>query len=435
MKMTMRALVLAMCAVLVGAVALATPKNVILLIGDGMSPESVWAAGAYKYGKDYHVFGGREKMAMETLTGHLYSTTYSSQGHGYDFGWAGGNREYVKTRATDSAAAGTALATGVKTYDAAIGVDPNKQPLTSIVEIAKRRGMRTGVVSSVPFSHATPAAFAAHNEHRNNYTAITNDMIFKVQPDVIMGAGHPDGAAAGKEYEYITKEDWEALAGGQTPYTLIQDRAQFRQLVANPLPGKVFGAYRNHFCLKYRLADGTGADPALPTLAEMTEGALASLKNENGFFLMVEGGAIDWCNHANDLNGSIGETLDFDDTVAATLRWIARNGGWKENLLIITADHDTGYLNDVQPTEKGKLPTVKWGTGDKPWTSHTNRLVDVFFQGDTAWLLAFRAREATDFERGKIRYIDNTDIFKAMKSTIDLLPTRTPAGMAAAGMN
>ena len=375
--MSLRGLFLAICAMLLSA-ALAAPKNIILMIGDGMGPDSVYAAGAYTFGNDYHLFGGKEMLTMETLRNHLYVTTFSSEGHGYDFDWTGGNWDYVKTRATDSAAAATALATGVKTYDAAIGVNPRKQPLTNIVEIAKKRGMKTGVISTVPFSHATPAGFTAHNESRNNYTALTHDMIFNVQPDVIMGAGHPDGAQAGKEYEYITKEDWEALRDGKTPYTLIQDRADFQKLIAQPQQGRVFGAFRNHFCMKYCNADRAAADPNLPTPAEMAEGTLQTLNNPNGFFVMIEGGAIDWCNHADDLNGSIGETLAFDEAIDAVIKWIARNGGWEQNLLIVTADHDTGYLNSVQPTEKGKLPNVKWGTDEKKWTSHTNRLVDVF---------------------------------------------------------
>jgi len=414
---TLRLLLPAICAILLSA-AFAAPKNVILMIGDGMGPDSVYAAGAYKFGKDYHLFGGNKMLAMETLQHHLYTTTYSSEGQGYDLTWAGGNKDYVKTHATDSAAAATALATGVKTYDTAIGVDPQKQPLMNIVEIAKQRGMKTGVISSVPFSHATPAGFAAHNESRNNYTALAHDMIFNVRPDVIMGAGNPEGAAAGKEYEYITQADWKALRDGDTPYALIQDREAFQRLATEPRVGKVFGAFRNHNCLKYCNADRAAADPTLPTLAEMSEGTLQALDNPKGFFVMIEGGAIDWCNHADDLNGSIGETLAFDEAINTVTQWIAGHGGWAQNLLIITADHETGYLNSVQPTEKGKLPLVKWGTDEKKWTSHTNRLVDVFYQGAGADLLSFSAKDATDFERGKVKVIDNTDIFKAMNGTL-----------------
>lgn len=423
--LTLRALLFALCAVLASA-GFAAPKNIILMIGDGMGPDSVYAAGAYKYGNDFHLYGGKQRLTLETLKDHLYVTTYSADGNGYDFGWQGGDRTYVKTKATDSAAAATAMSTGVKTYDAAICVDTKKQPLTTIVEIAKGRGMKTGVITSVPFSHATPAGFASHNESRNNYTALAHDMLFNVRPDVVMGAGHPDGAAAGKEYEYINKEDYQQIASGQTPYFFIQDRAEFRHLITNPRCGKVFGLFRNHNCLKYCNADRAAADPTLPTLAEMAEGTLETLRNDNGFFLMIEGGAIDWCNHADDLNGSIGETLAFDDTVSMVLHWIARNGGWKDNLLIITADHETGYLNSVQLTGKGRLPSVKWGNDGKGWTSHTNRLVDVYFQGANDTLLFSRSQPAKDFERGAVKYIDDTDIFKAMDAALRLHGSHPP---------
>jgi len=423
--LSLRVVFLALCALLLSA-AFAAPKNVIIMIGDGMGPDSVYAAGAYRFGQDYSHFGGKSKMTMETLANSLYATTYSSEGHGYDFTWAGGNKDYVKTHATDSAAAATALATGVKTYNAAIGVDPQKKPLTDIVEIAQKRGMKTGVITTVPFSHATPAGFAAHSVGRDSYTDITHDMLFNVRPDVIMGAGHPDGAQAGKEYEYITKADWNALRGGETPYALIQDRAEFQRLATEPRVGKVFGAFRNHFSMKYCNADRAAADPNLPTLAEMAEGSLQLLNNPKGFFLMIEGGAIDWNNHADDLNGSIGETLAFDETVDSVLKWIAANGGWEQNLLIITADHETGYLEAVQFTEKGKLPLAKWGPEGK-WTSHTNRLVPVFFQGAGSELLLKSAKDADDFERGKITVVDNTDIFKAMNAALALRDVQAPA--------
>lgn len=424
-RMSLRVLLLALCALLLSA-AFAAPKNVIIMIGDGMGPDSVYAAGAYQFGQDYHVFGGKEKMTMETLSNSLYATTYSSEGHGYDFTWDRGNPDYVKTHATDSAAAATALATGVKTYNAAIGVDPQRKPLANMVEMAKKRGMKAGVISTVPFSHATPAGFAAHSVGRDSYTAITHDMLFNTQPDVIMGAGHPDGAQAGKEYEYITREDWNALRGGETPYALIQDRVEFQRLATEPRVGKIFGAFRNHFSMKYCNADRAAADPNLPTLAEMAAGTLQVLDNPKGFFVMIEGGAIDWCNHADDLNGSIGETLAFDETVDTVLKWIAAHGGWEQNLLIITADHDTGYMKSVQHTAKGQLPLVKWGPEGK-WTSHTNRLVPVFYQGAGAELLTQAAKVADDFERGQIKYVDNTDIFKAMNAALALRDAPVPA--------
>lgn len=407
-----------LCALLLAAAVFGAPKNIILMIGDGMGPDSVYAAGAYKYGTAYHQFGGKELLVLETLAQQLYVTTYSADGKGYDATWNGGDREYVKRAATDSAAAATAMACGVKTYNAAIGVDMQKQPVASIIELAQQRGMKTGVISSVPFSHATPAAFAAHEANRNSYTAIAHDMLFEVQPDVVMGAGNPDVVPDGKGFTYLTKEDWGTLKAGKTPYQVIEAREDFVKLATNPATGKVFGLFRNVNCMTYCKADRKAADPALPTLAEMAAGTLATLDNPQGFVLMIEGGAIDWNNHANDIDGSIGETLAFDETVAIVLKWIAAHGGWEQNLLIITADHDTGYMNNVKATEAGKLPSVAWGTAGGKHGDHTNRMVPLFAQGAGSDVLLGFAKQVDDFERGNVQLLENTHIFQAMKANL-----------------
>ena len=153
----------------------------------------------------------------------------------------------------------------------------------------------------------------------------------------------------------------------------------------------------------------------------MTQASLSALTNAKGFFLMVEGGAIDKNAHPNNLDATIGENLAFDEAIAATLQWIAAHGGWEENLLIITADHDTGYLNSVKPTAAGQLPTVQWGTDGK-WGGHTNRLVPVYFQGKGSEAFVRYALKTTDFERGPVSVVDNTAIFQAMKSALPLAP-------------
>jgi alkaline phosphatase len=119
--------------------------------------------------------------------------------------------------------------------------------------------------------------------------------------------------------------------------------------------------------------------------------------------VMIEGGLIDERNHANDLNGSIGETLGFNEATATVLDWIGKHGGWENNLLIITADHETGYLNSVQPTVAQQLPTVKWGTTPPGWGSHTNRVVDVYTQGRGSDAFAWTAVRMDDIERGPVQ--------------------------------
>lgn len=409
------------CLLLLAGMLLATgagaARNVILMVGDGMGPDTVAAAGAYRYGAAHQRFGGRERLALETLAVHRYVTTGSTDGRGYDFGWDGGRRDYVQAGATDSAAAATAMATGVKTYNAAIGVDRRRQPLRTILETAAARGLRTGLVTSVPFCHATPAAFAAHNENRNHYQAIAHDMLFAVCPDVVMGGGSPVRPGDNTLHlEYLAAADWEALAAGRTPYRVLRSRAEFLGLVENPGHGKVLGLFPGD-ALRRRGAAGTAADPQQPTLADMTRSALAVLANPKGFFLMVEGGAIDHANHANQLDESVGETLGFDEAVQTVLAWIAAHGGWADNQLVITADHDTGYLREVAPAAAGSLPAVQWGlTG--AWGGHTNRLVDLYAQGPASAALDAFTLRTVDCERGPVAVVDNTAVYFLLEAAL-----------------
>lgn len=403
--------------VLMAVVLWAAPRNVILMIGDGMGPDIVTAAGAYQYGADYHAFGGAKLLTMETLKNYYYAMTFSLSGTGYDFTWNNGDKEYPKNNTTDSAAAGTALATGVKTYNGAIAVDLHKQPLVAITALARQAGLKIGVITSVPFYDATPACFAAHNEGRGNATAISHEMLMVTQPDVLMGGGDPDSAAADQTYTNISKEDWTAIKTGKTPYQLVQERADFQALIAKPATGKVLGLFRNSYALTARNADGKSADAKLPTLAEMTLVSLGALDNPKGFFLMVEGGAIDKNAHPNNLDATVGETLAFDEAIAVTINWITNHGGWEQNLLIITADHDTGYLNNVKPVAAGKLPTVSWGTNGS-WGNHTNRPVPVYCQGSGSERFANYGLHTQDFERGLINVVNNTDIFQVMKNAL-----------------
>jgi len=160
------------------------PKNVIFMISDGCGYNQIDAASIYQYGKTgvqiYEQFPVKYGM-----------TTYPADGAGYDLESAWSDFEYVKNKLTDPAASATAMATGVKTYNGAIRVDSDKKKLKNIIERLEKLGKATGVVTTVPFSHATPAAFVAHNNQRSNYVEIAREMILDSRVDVIMGAGHP----------------------------------------------------------------------------------------------------------------------------------------------------------------------------------------------------------------------------------------------------
>jgi len=164
----------------------------------------------------------------------------------------------------------------------------------------------------------------------------------------------------------------------------------------------------------------------VPTLEEMTRAALNILDDDpDGLFLMIEGGAIDWASHANESGRMIEEELDFAASVAAVMAWVEANSNWGETLLVVTADHETGYLTgpDSDPAwtpivnmGAGTLPGMEWHSGD-----HTNNLVPFFAKGDAARMFKKLADEQ-DPVHG--RYLDNTEMAQALFRTMD--PSLTP---------
>ena len=190
------------------------PKNVILFISDGCGYNHVDAASYYQFGKTgeqvYEKFP--VKLAMST-------NYYGGVEYNPDSAWV--NFKWIKKKPTGSAASGTAMATGEKTYMGALAVDTLKQPLETIVDRFEKEGKSTGVISTVPFSNATPAAFVAHNETRHNDKDIAEDMVLKSKTDVIIGGGHPfynpDGTLVNELAERFVgeKEIWDMNNGGK----------------------------------------------------------------------------------------------------------------------------------------------------------------------------------------------------------------------------
>lgn len=271
------------------------PKNIILMIGDGMGVSQLYAGMTANGG---HLF-------LENFKNIGFSKTYSSD-------------NYI----TDSGAGGTALATGVKTFNGAIGVDPNKNPVANIREMAEKKGLKTGLVSTSAITHATPASFIAHVESRNNYEDIALDFL-KTNIDVFIGGGI-DHFEKRKDERNLSKELKEN--GYQVLYT-IED-------IQNVKTGKLAG-----LIAPIHIAP-------MPERGEMlvkaTEASINLLtQGKKGFFLMIEGSQIDWFAHENKTPGVILETLDFDRAVGAALKFAASDG---ETLVIVTADHETGGM-------------------------------------------------------------------------------------------
>jgi alkaline phosphatase len=411
-------------------------KNIIVMISDGCGYNQILATDYYQYGRTgkqiYQKFPVRVGMST-----YSFGALSAPSIFGYDPAQAWGSFDYVKTRPTDSASAATAMATGFKNCDSTLNVDIYGSPLYTINQCAETLGKSTGVITSVEWSHATPAGYVAHNISRNNYAAIAQEMINNSKTDVVMGAGNPlwddNGApkSSGFNYNYVGGQTtWDALvagtAGGDAngdatpdPWKLIQTEAEFAALTVGATPARVCGTAQVCTTLQQARGGDGNANPYdvplntnVPDLATMSKGALNVLDNNTkGFFLMIEGGAIDWSGHANQSGRLIEEEIEFNKAVEAVCKWVEKSSSWNETLLVVTGDHETGYLwgtgsnptwKPVVNNGKGNLPGMKWNSGD-----HTNSLVPLFAKGVGANLLN-KAADQHDLVRG--RYLDNTEL-------------------------
>ena len=429
-------------------------KNVIIMISDGWGYNQIMATDYYNDGKvgtqAYEKFPA--KLAMGTYSYGSISKDDDGLSY-YDPLTIWDDFNSLKNYATDSAAAGTAMSTGSKTYDAAIGVDQDLKALKHLSEDFEDLGRATGVVTTVEFSHATPATFVAHHSNRNDYSILANQMIMDSATDVIIGAGNPyyndngelisfEGMSSSQidgRFKYVGGQStWEGLLNGTLsvsdadgdgmadPWTLIQAKDDFEALTEGETPNRLIGVPQVYTTLQQARSGDTYADAFevdfndnVPDLATMTKVALNVLDNdEDGLFLMVEGGAVDWTGHANQSGRLIEEQTDFNNAVKAVCQWVKENSSWSETLVIITGDHETGYLtgtlgvyDEVKNNGKDVMPTMAWNSG-----SHTNQLIPFFAKGCGAEIFKKLANE-TDPVRGK--YLDNTEIALAIRTLID----------------
>lgn len=311
------------------------PHNIVLFIGDGMGFEQVEAASLYSTGAEGN-------LAFESFPYQRAISTSSAS-----------------LTTTDSAAAATAMATGAKVYNGVISV---RRPgdggeLETLLEAAKSRGMATGLVTTTYMTHATVAAFGAHEESRNNLDAIAKDYLEQTRPDVLLGGG-ANGmsitAAESAGYSVVT----DSLTLSAHSDLLLPVSGQF---------GKTHLPYKN---------DGRGA---LPGLTDMVMKAVEMLsQDEDGFVLVAEAGRIDHAGHINDITRNIHETIELSDTVEQILEWADIDGN---TLIVVTADHETGGLIVVNGNGAGALPAVTWAT-----TGHTGSDVPLYADGPAAVL-------------------------------------------------
>lgn len=300
-------------------------KNVVLVIGDGMGEAQREAIRLTSVGL-------KGELAMDRLP---YSGSIRT---------APDDPEAV---VTDSAAGGTAIATGVKTYNEAVGVGPDEEPVETILEKAGKAGKATGLVTTDQVTSATPAAFAAHVTSRNDQREIARQYIEESKPDVILGGGENQWYPAGVEGAYHGSRSEESSKGSNDDLIERAQEAGYEYVsskdeLESAEGPKILGLFASARMFRPE-PEGKGAeyDPAVP-LHEMTRKALDTLSEDpDGFFLMVEEEAIDEMGHENNARLMIEAGRQLDKTVKAVKSFARRNS---DTLVIVTADHETGGL-------------------------------------------------------------------------------------------
>ncbi|MCF3942846.1 alkaline phosphatase [Oceanobacillus alkalisoli] len=283
-------------------------ENVIYMIPDGFSSN---------YASNYRVYKGEDAVWDEHLKGMF--TTYSAD-----------------SDITDSAAAGTAMATGEKTNNGVVGLDTEGNELQTILEASQENGKASGLVATSTITHATPASFASHVESRNNETEIARQLLAN-EVDVLLGGGKnnflPDSQGGNQEIDLIEQAEEQG-------YEFVETRSE---LLAN----KDLALQKGEKLL------GLFADDALapelhraetdePSLAEMTDAAIDILEENNkGFFLVVEGSQIDWAGHANDAGYAMTDVAAFEEAVKEAMEFAKEDG---KTLVVVAGDHDTGGM-------------------------------------------------------------------------------------------
>jgi len=295
-----------------------TPTRVILIIGDGAGA-SYWTAAAF----------AEEDLAVKRFPVMGLVDTRASD-----------------NKITDSAAAATAFSAGVRTFNGAIGVDPDSQSVTTVLEVAQRRGLATGLVATSSITHATPAAFASHVPDRDMEWEIARQMA-GADVDVILGGCR-------RYFDPTRRPDsLDLLSGLAANHTYVETAAELANLRTNEVT-RLVGLFTP--------AHPPAAPLRSPTLPEMTRAALEVLDHDpDGFFLMVEGSQPDWVGHDHEpLSAIQAEMPDLDRAIGVALEYQSRH---PETLIIVTADHETGGLA-IQQAQKVRLLTQAAAAAD-----------------------------------------------------------------------
>ncbi|BEN77379.1 alkaline phosphatase [Serratia marcescens] len=408
-----------------------TAKNVILLIGDGMGDSEITAARNYAEGAGGY-FKGIDALP---LTGQYTHYSLDKKTHKPDY-------------VTDSAASATAWTTGVKTYNGALGVDVNGKDQPTLLEIAKAAGKATGNVSTAELQDATPAALVSHVTSRKCYgpeetsekcaaNALENggrgsitEQLLKTRADVTLGGGAKSFNQLAKSGEWQGKSLKDQAAAQGYQWVSNADELQAVTLANQQKP--LLGLFADGNMLVRWLGpkasyhgnldkpavtceNNPARTAATPTLAAMTEKAIALLKdNPNGFFLQVEGASIDKQDHAANPCGQIGETVDLDEAVQKALAFARADGN---TLVIVTADHAHSSqivaagakapgLTQLLTTKDGAPMTLSYGNSEEESQGHTGTQLRVAAYGPHA--------------ANVVGLTDQTDLFFTMRDAMGI---------------
>ena len=329
------------------------PRNIILLVGDGMGLTQVTAG---LYSNHNHL-----NLERFPITGLM--KTHSA-----------------KQLITDSAAGATAFACGCKTDNGMVAMTPDEKPCFTILEEAEQRGLATGLVASCSITHATPACFIAHAASRSSTQDIAT-FFLKTDLDLLIGGGM-------KYFNERTEDQRNLLTEMTAKGWDVHDFSQQGQLAKIPLdPARPFA----WFSAREEPEPALKGRDYLPVAAKLAPDFLKK-RSTKGFFLMLEGSQIDWACHANDAPRAVSEMLDFDAAVGEILRFAEADG---HTLVVVTADHETGGMAIEQGSSMDSLD-ISFATG-----YHTAALVPVFAYGPGA----------TQFSG----VMDNTEIYWKMR--------------------
>ncbi|MFI3279645.1 MAG: alkaline phosphatase [Rikenellaceae bacterium] len=316
-------------------------KYIFYFIGDGMTAAQVQLAEAALTSSAF-----RENYAKQTSSVATPEELFIKSLNIVGLATSNAANRYI----TDSAAAGTALATGSKTDVGMIGLDPEGNKLESVAYAAKKKGMKVGVVSSVSIDHATPASFYAHNASRSNYAEISEQVLTSGFDYFAGGSPRWDKRAAAEETDMATAYSSFRSRAEELGFKFVATKAEFEAITDGS--SRVIATLDMLANEQY-----TGDGSALPytidlsrqesddnkiTLAQFTQKGIEVLDNEDGFFMMVEGGKIDWACHANDAATCAYEVVAFDEAVGVAMAFAAQHP--TETLIVVTGDHDCGGL-------------------------------------------------------------------------------------------